>query len=766
MWPFVKSRFERVVAVEHDPVHDHFVVYQRLQDDSVSTISVHSRHFFIVDDPAFVPRNGHELTTLAGEHPLRYLVLSDSLKVHLDGLKHARQEARLRHGENASSHIWQRGPVECFLIRSGTTLFSSLLPSDLKVAALDLEVYTSKAKLFASAADIQDKIILATLADNRGNTYVLDERELGEKGLMEELCRLIRTADYDVLCGHNISGFDLPYLAERANIHKLSLRLGRDGSVLQVRDSRKRYAARDRAEYFIFGRHVIDTLPLLMQWDITNRTLLNFQLKEAIAALGLGVDRRDFDRSDISALWDSGDKRLKDYALADACDSLNLYNFLTPSPFYQTQLLPLTYQQCVSTGTGSKVDMAMIRAYLDCAHSLPIRGAMVTGEGTGGLTEVRSLGWHAGVHKADVASLYPSICLSYEVKPRTDTLGAFPRLLRALTERRLAAKAKLKELPKGSYEFLATDALQNSLKILINSFYGMLGTEGLHFSDSAASNEITARGQAILLYMVGNAERSGGTVIELDTDGIYFTLPNANRSDGDIAALIAEGLHGGIRVEYDGYYDYMYSYACKNYLLFNNDKVTRKGVVFRSRRLYGLQEAFIALVVRHLQNQDVWAMCSTYRNFSGKIRRGGLTRVEVTSHVSVDTTWEEYAAHLAAGGQRTRAFDLVRTRDDRERWGLRSRIYYYHGPNGELKLSEEYTQDYDVGQYLDILKKTAEKFLYILPPEDWHRVFGESPITEKEAERIRLWSFSPQAHPEIMREYQLVLDGDFQLRLF
>jgi len=766
VWPFVESRYTRVVAVEHDPLNDRFVLYQRPSDDQLTSQTVTSCHYFIVDDRALLPNQSLDVTELSGPHPLRYLVRCPSYQGYLQHIKHVQRQIRAHHQGDAAQHLWQRSVVECFLNRSQTALFAQMHPAELKVAAVDLEVYTSKAKLFADAHDPEDQIILATVVDNRGQSFVFNAKTLGEAELISELAAHLCRENYDVLTGHNLMGFDLPYLSTRAILHKLKLRLGRDGSLLQARESRRRYGPSAGAEYFVWGRHVVDTLPLLMQWDLTHRTLANYQLKEAVQALGLAADRRDFDRGAISAMWDADDQRLVEYAVADASDALELYNFLIPASFYQTQLLPFTFQQCVSTGTGSKVDAAMIRAYLERAHSLPGRVTLGSEEGTGGLTEARSLGWHSGVHKADVASLYPSICLTYKLKPRTDVLGAFPLLLGELTARRLSTKATLRDFPSHSYAYRAADALQNSLKVLINSFYGALGTAGLHFADAQVSSEITKRGQAILLTMAANAERADGTIVELDTDGIYFTLPDQRHNTHDIAALIGEGLPPSIRVEYDGFFDHMYSYAAKNYVLFAGEKVIRKGVVFRSRRLYGLQDGFIKTMMQCLAQADIFGMCRAYRSYAERIRCGQLDRGEVTTHVSVDTTWENYSAHLARGGARTRAFDLVAERADRARWAPKSRIYYYHARHGQLKLSEDFANDYDATLYLEVLDKTADKFLYLLPPHAWYRVFSELSISALEVKDMRLWNFRPGAQPEIMREYERVQKRDFQLRLF
>jgi DNA polymerase elongation subunit (family B) len=723
---------------------------------------IRSKHYFVVDKIEFLT-GATEVVTLQGEHPLRYLGLYESYASYKQGLRTARERARELHGEQAYDHLWARNPVESFLIRSSISLFDSMTPECLKVAALDLETYSSKDKFFSDAKDQEDRIIIATIADNRGQSFILSGHELSETELIKALCDRIIEEDYDVICGHNITGFDLPYLMERAGRLGIPLTLGRDLSTLQ-QENRTRRRNQSGINYHIFGRHIVDTLPLLVTWDFTSRSLSNYGLKTAVFELGLSDrDRNDFDRSAISRLWDQSPESLFAYARDDARDSLALYEFLCPPDFYLTKLLPLNYEQCVTTGTGTKVDLAMQRGYLQRTHSLPLRGALSDGEGTGGLTEARSLGWHREVLKADVASLYPSICLTYGIKPRTDNLDLFLQLLEYLTNHRLKAKQELKNLSPGTLEYRSADALQNSFKILINSFYGMLGAGGLFFSDAEAGAQITSQGQAILLKMVANIESHGGLVIEIDTDGVYFTLPGREFSAQELVALVGYDLPPGIRVEYDGHFDFMYSYAPKNYLLVKDGVATKKGVVFRSRRLYGLQEAFIDAVLNLLCESDSQGISRYYQDLRKRITAGALTLDEVVTTQTVEKPWDEYSA-VREKGNRNKALDMVFQRADREKWPPRSKIQYYHSSAAVdgVKMAQDFAQDADQSYYLDVVQKTAEKFIYAFPPEQWAQVFGDYPLSKA----FQPWNFRPQASPAILEDYRRVLRGDNQIRLF
>src|SRR5205814_5348111 len=78
-------------------------------------------------------------------------------------------------------------------------------------------------------------------------------------------------------------------------------------------------------------------------------------------------------------------------------------------------------------------------------------------------------------------------------------------------------------------------ALQNTFKILINSFYGYLGFAQGHFADFDAAARVTQIGRDLLQKMIAWLKERGAQVIEVDTDGIYFVPPSA-ASSSSVAA--------------------------------------------------------------------------------------------------------------------------------------------------------------------------------------------------------------------------------------
>src|SRR5205814_7672868 len=106
----------------------------------------------------------------------------------------------------------------------------------------------------------------------------------------------------------------------------------------------------------------------------------------------------------------------------------------------------------------------------------------------------------------------------------TDELQNFRLLLTDLRTFRLEAKAKMRaEQDPARQHHL--QALQNTLKILLNSFYGYLGFAQGHFADFDAAARVTQIGRDLLKKMIDWLDARGAQVIEVDTDGIYFVPP-------------------------------------------------------------------------------------------------------------------------------------------------------------------------------------------------------------------------------------------------
>ena len=112
-------------------------------------------------------------------------------------------------------------------------------------------------------------------------------------------------------------------------------------------------------------------------------------------------------------------------------------------------------------GNATKIDALFLREYLHRRHAVP--DLEEPRPFAGGYTDCFTEGIIQNVWHCDAQSLYPSLLLAFDLKPRRDELNLFLPLLRDLRTFRLETKRRREE------------ALQQTFKILINSFYGYLG---------------------------------------------------------------------------------------------------------------------------------------------------------------------------------------------------------------------------------------------------------------------------------------------------
>ena len=543
-------------------------------------------------------RGEFEVVELSGELVYRALAVFKSWKDCLSAKKYLSKANGKMPSEKSSSYLFLSDPIHQHLVITGQTCLRGMALHDLSRMQIDIETYNSPGYEFPNPQRDEDRIIAIALSDSSGWETLLWGKELSEREMLESLNRIIQERDPDVIEGHNIFKFDLSYLKARADRHRIPLKWGRNGREPSVYNSRLFIAERtiDYPKWEIYGRHVVDTWILSQFYDISSRELEGLTLKEMAQHFGLASDERTYvEGNQISRVYDDTPEVLRRYALDDVRETRALSALLIPSYFIQAQIFPYNFQDVVVRGNATKINSLFLREYLRQRHSLPNPPGEAK-EFAGGYTAMFKEGVIKNVVHCDVTSLYPSIMLARKVKPDADVLGVFLPLLQDLRTFRVEAK-RLAKRAASADEQAHYQALQTTFKILINSFYGYLGTSFSNFADFRAAAEITETGQQILKHMIRWLQQQGSDVIELDTDGIYFVPPEDGNGLVQAEALIVElakTLPEGIDVELDGQYPAMFSHKVKNYALLNpSGKLTIKGSGLRSRGLERFQRQFL-----------------------------------------------------------------------------------------------------------------------------------------------------------------------------
>jgi DNA polymerase elongation subunit (family B) len=243
--------------------------------------------------------------------------------------------------------------------------------------------------------------------------------------------------------------------------------------------------------------------------------------------------------------------------------------------------------------------------------------------------------------------------LQFDCFPATDELQIFRHLLTDLRNFRLEAKARMRaERDPAKQHHL--QALQNTFKILLNSFYGYLGFAQGHFADFDAAARVTQIGRDLLKKMIDWLNGRGAQVIEVDTDGIYF-VPRENVSVEDLQKDLAKELPAGIDVEIDEQFDAMLSYKAKNYALLTKDgDVIIKGGALKSRGLEKFQRVFLEEMVKMIMQGKPEAIADLRNDFDRKIRNREWKIDMLMKTDTLQDSLDKYRAKIA-GSARNRA---------------------------------------------------------------------------------------------------------------
>ena len=353
----------------------------------------------------------------------------------------------------------------------------------------------------------------------------------------------VQQQDPDVIIGWNVINFDFRLLFERAKQHDLVLRLGRDASAATWRNSRM-----DANDGFVTikGRTVIDGIDAL---KAETYHFPSFSL-QAVAQTLLG-ETKLVDASYSSNSYDAVAVITHDFQHNKI--KLAKYNLqdcrLVSQIFEKTRVLDFLKFRSKLTGLpldkrGGSV-AAFTNLYLPKLHragyiapNLPANGGLAS---PGGYVMDSRPGLYKNVLVLDFKSLYPSIIRTFKIDPlgliegllaqsnsdeesQDQTIegfkGAFfsrdkhflPDLISSLWQQRDVAK-KDNDTPKS-----------NAIKIIMNSFYGVLGSGGCRFYDTRLASSITMRGHQIMKQSTQWIEAMGHQVIYGDTDSLFVAL--------------------------------------------------------------------------------------------------------------------------------------------------------------------------------------------------------------------------------------------------
>jgi DNA polymerase I len=664
----------RVVAIELGETGT-VKVYRRESDGS-TVADVEPFHPFVWCDSDVIDL-GIESEKLENDLKYGWLVTVDSWK----------ELIALRNGLKSAGRDFFAftDPVQHYLTATGRALFKDMAFEELK--RMQVEVLSfENAVTGVGDRGHGDHIMSIALSDNTGweELLIVDSKKVeeSERAALKRLTAIIKERDPDVIEGHDLFRFDLPYLVARAKKAKVKLDWGRSGGFLRSRPSRLQIAEKtiDYPKFTVGGRHFVDTFLLAQFYDVGMRSIAGFERTDVARHFDL------CDSEQVSALTGKELQRVylenseafRRRALCGVRETRALSELLSASYFIQAQIFPYNYQDVIVRGNATRINALFLREYFRQRHSIPELPMVRAFEG--GYTDIFFTGVAHNVWHCDVASLYPSIMLKFDCFPVTDQLQIFRHLLTNLRTFRLEAKAEMRaeKDPAKQHHF---QALQNTFKILLNSFYGYLGFAHGHFADFDAAARVTQIGRDLLKKMIDWLGAHGAKVIEVDTDGIYFVPPSSveagvspakrkSHAAGtaatteEIAQLqkgLAKELPEGIEIEFDEQFDAMFSYKAKNYALLTKDgEVVIKGGALKSRGLEKFQRVFLEEMIKLIMKGKPEAITNLRDVFEGKIRNREWKIDMLMKTDTLQDSLDKYRAKIAGSARnRAAAYELA-----------------------------------------------------------------------------------------------------------
>ena len=403
----------------------------------------------------------------------------------------------------------------------------------LRLVSLDIET-TSSGELRSIALEGCGQRQVYMLGPENGNPAGIDfdfDYCATRAELLDRLEDWFRRHDPDAIIGWNVIQFDMRVLQEHAARYNRPLRLGRDGSAIEWREHK---GEGEHSFICIAGRLVIDGIEALRAatWSFPSFSLES--VSQTLLGEGKAIDN-PYDRmAEIDRMFAEDKPALARYNLKD-CE-------LVTRIFEKTALLAFLLERASVTGlavdrSGGSV-AAFEHLYIPLMHRqgfvAPNVGDVAGGDSPVGFVMDSRSGLYDSVLVLDYKSLYPSIIRTFLIdplglvegllEPEADTVPGFrggrfsrtkhclPTIVTRIWAGREAAKVD-KNAP-----------LSQALKIIMNAFYGVLGTTGCRFFDPRLASSITMRGHAIMHRTRELIEEQGYQVIYGDTDSTFVWL--------------------------------------------------------------------------------------------------------------------------------------------------------------------------------------------------------------------------------------------------
>ena len=452
-----------------------------------------------------------------------------------------------------------------------------VVPADwtprLKVLSLDIETDPAARRLLAIGIHGCGASEVLLLTPEGWTCPEAAQPFRSERELLTAFARRVRALDPDVLTGWNVVDFDLTVLARMAERLRVALELGRGSGGVRLRPA----GSRGAAQASVPGRVVLDGIHLMRGAFIR---MDDYGL-DAVgrSVLGEGKTLGGEDKAgEILRLFKEDRARLVEYNRTDARLAYQILERL--------RLVALSVERSKLTGLPPDRVSGSIAAF-DFLYlselgrrrvvAPSVRAVPVVEAQEGGHVLESMPGLYTNVVVLDFKSLYPSLIRTFEidplnlVRPEAGAAAQDPIVAPsgAAFFRRKAILGTLLDalMPQREEARRTGDSVKShAIKILMNSFYGVLGTPACRFYDPRLANAITSFGREMLLWCQARIERQGNRVLYGDTDSLFVESRIAEAAG---ARAFGEALAGQLNKDLAAYIEDRWRVASRLDLVFD-----------------------------------------------------------------------------------------------------------------------------------------------------------------------------------------------------
>lgn len=541
-------------------------------------------------------------------------------------------------------------PAHQFLLSTGITFFRDLHPDQTPVLLLTTEtVPTPEGTVFRIA-----------VSNGRQDEILLTSDQMPEKMMFEELTRIIREQDPDLLVGYDLTHL-LADLTQRARHAGARLPWGRNRAAMQLHEG----SSHRESHYTVYGRSMLDLRRLLMQ--VYQGQPVTEYRDPLTAALKTGCLSREPESADP-------------FRALTALKAL--YRHLAPAFFQLSAMVPFPPHTLLLREPPVLARGMLLREYLHRRQSIPLSAGH-----TAAHRQAEEADRHPGLNQrhgpdgpvvhCEIRALIPSILLAYRLAPAGDDLGLFLSMLQQLTLLKSQARQEAEASPA---LFVAADARRALLAALARGFHGMLASQASPFADHRTAAEADRLARVLTSDLVGWLREQGADPLELDRDGIYFVPPPGHDGTEEITRLLSrlpEILPGEMTISCDARYQAMFRYKPGNYALLGHDgQLTVKGSSLRSHGLEPFLRDFLHDALRLLLQNTGNRVAALYEERARLLVSHQVPVEQLARTEKLASSPEQYR-HDLRDGKRNRNAALELAQQSKTPLHAGDRISYY-----------------------------------------------------------------------------------------